>query len=124
MALWLSGHQASIVACIFDKSTLQQNTQRIMVLEGEINNFAEVMNTCWQQSSVNGIGVLIFTPTGMILSCLSFIPFVYIICHTLMNYRMNIITTHGNGIDNDYWRPGTVDRRPHPRFFNISHGLI
>jgi len=25
---------------------------------GEINNFAKVMDTCWQQSSVNGIEVI------------------------------------------------------------------
>ena len=73
MALRLSGHQASIMACILTKHS-SIDTQRIMVPEGEINNFAKVMNTCWQQSSVNGIGVVIFTPTGMIFKsvCLLF----------------------------------------------------
>ena len=71
MALWLSGHQASIMACILTKHS-SVDTQRIMVPEGEINSFAKVMNTCWQQSFVNGIGVAIFTPTGMILSLFVF----------------------------------------------------
>ena len=34
---------------------------------GEINNSAKVMNTCRQQSSVNGIEVIMATPIGMIL---------------------------------------------------------
>ena len=58
-----------------------------MVPEGEINNFAEVMNTCCQQSSVNGIEVLIFTPTGMILSLFVF----YILCIYHMSHPDVII---------------------------------
>ena len=41
--------------------------------QGEINNSAKVMNTCRQQSSVNGIGVVIYTPIWMILNT-SFYP--------------------------------------------------
>ena len=31
---------------------------------GEINNSAKVMDTCQQQSTVNGIEVTLFTPIG------------------------------------------------------------
>jgi len=67
MASWLSGHQASMMACILTRVALQ-HIHKGSWFWGEINNSAKVMNTYRQQSSVNGIEVVIFTPIGMILN--------------------------------------------------------
>ena len=111
MALWPSGHQASIMACILTKHS-SEYTQRIMVSEGEINNSAKVMNTCRQQSSVNGIGVVIYTPIW-IISNTSFYPCNNYILH-FDGYVawISITTNHGKGIDYDYLRPYMSARRP------------
>ncbi len=53
---------------------------------GETNNSAKVMDTCRQQSSVNGIEVTLFTPIGKLLAPYCFLCLsnqLYIISQTI-----------------------------------------
>jgi len=55
---------------------------------GEINNSAKVMDTCRQQSTVNGIEVTLFTPIGKLLA-----PFCFLCLSNQLYYFPNH-TTH------------------------------
>ena len=63
MVIWLPSQHDGLH---FDKNC-SSKIHKGSWFRGEINNSAKVMNTCRQQSSVNGIGVIIFTPIRIIL---------------------------------------------------------
>ena len=69
MVIWLPSQHDGLH---FDKNC-SSKTHKEPWFQGEINNSAKVMNTCRQQSSISGIGVVIYTPIWMILNT-SFYP--------------------------------------------------
>jgi len=67
------------------------------------NNSAKVMDTCWQQSNVNGIEVTLLTPIGKILTlfCFFILGINHMLFPDLYTAWIFIITNHGNGGDHD-----------------------